>query len=355
MKQRRGIALYEELNKGDIFSLNGLKPEQLAKIIASKYGVNPADFVTGKGGTIVYNPKRHTNQKSPTTTNTNSFGAQANEDNRNLMKATPQWMAQKYDEMNSWLFNGALGDCKFEIFTTGKGSQGRTLGWFCINANNGTLRCDRRTRKMYMDNWGSKVFITKENFVKFCHPTIKLNGNYSGTEQALLSTLVHEMCHYYTYMQGWAPTQAHGTEFRNIADVVSSRSNGLFTVQRLATAEEMTEYELDPEIQQKNQKRLENKKSKITLVVVYLKNGEIRLINAANQNVVDTIKSIHNKRHNAQYILTSNDSQLLDLVFNTGFKSSMRTYRYWTINDKPELLRILNNKDNFDIDETPYL
>ncbi|MBP5725381.1 MAG: SprT-like domain-containing protein [Bacteroidales bacterium] len=277
--------------------------------------------------------------------------------NRNLMKATPQWMAQKYDEMNSWLFNGALGDCKFEIFTTGKGSQGRTLGWFCIDSGGNELKVERYSRKMYIPGYynSNKTYINKENFVKFCQPTIKLNGNYSGTEQALLSTLVHEMCHYYTYMNGWCPTQAHGTEFRNIAAVVSSRSNGLFTVQRLATAEEMTEYELDPKIQQKNLKRLENKKSKITLVVVYLKSGEIRLINAANQNVVDEIKSHHEKRHDANYILTSNDPQLLDLVFNTGFKSSMRTYRYWTINDKPELLRILNNKDNFDIDETPYL
>ena len=58
--------LIEDIKKGDIFSLNGLKPEQLAKMIATKYGVNPADFSKGKGDTIVYNPKRQAKPKQQT-------------------------------------------------------------------------------------------------------------------------------------------------------------------------------------------------------------------------------------------------------------------------------------------------
>ena len=45
-------------------------------------------------------------------------------------KPNIQWMAKKYEEMNQELFYGQLGDCDFGIFTTGKGSEGRTLGWF---------------------------------------------------------------------------------------------------------------------------------------------------------------------------------------------------------------------------------
>ena len=41
-------------------------------------------------------------------------------------KPNVQWMAKKYKEMNQKLFYGQLGDCDFGIFTTGKGSEGRT-------------------------------------------------------------------------------------------------------------------------------------------------------------------------------------------------------------------------------------
>jgi hypothetical protein len=58
--------LNEDLKKGDSFKLNGMPPQTLAKMIASKYGVNPADFVTGKNGTIVYQPKRTTKPKPQT-------------------------------------------------------------------------------------------------------------------------------------------------------------------------------------------------------------------------------------------------------------------------------------------------
>lgn len=42
-------------------------------------------------------------------------------------KPTIEWMTQKYDELNQELFEGELGHCDFELFTSGKGSGGRTL------------------------------------------------------------------------------------------------------------------------------------------------------------------------------------------------------------------------------------
>jgi hypothetical protein len=58
--------LNEDLKKGDSFKLNGMPPQTLAKMIASKYGVNPADFLVGKNGTIVYQPKRTAKPKPQT-------------------------------------------------------------------------------------------------------------------------------------------------------------------------------------------------------------------------------------------------------------------------------------------------
>lgn len=58
--------LNEDLKKGDSFKLNGMSPQTLAKMIASKYGASPADFVPGKNGTIVYQPKRTAKPKPQT-------------------------------------------------------------------------------------------------------------------------------------------------------------------------------------------------------------------------------------------------------------------------------------------------
>ena len=151
-----------------------------------------------------------------------------------------QWMSEKYDEMNEKLFGGSLGRCSFGVFTTGKGSQGNVLGWFKITRKG--VKIDRYTRRMYaLEDWFDKVYIDKNNFVEKCWPKIELNGNYSGTENGFLATLVHEMCHYYTYMNGFAPKQGHGPEFREIGMAVSNRSNGMFTIQRLASAEQMND------------------------------------------------------------------------------------------------------------------
>ena len=61
-----------------------------------------------------------------------------------------QWMAEKYDEMNSQLFNGALGECDFNVFTTGRGSQGGTLGWFKIAARGIVEKCLNKVGIEYM-------------------------------------------------------------------------------------------------------------------------------------------------------------------------------------------------------------
>ena len=174
-------------------------------------------------------------------------------ESNNKIKPTIEWMSEKYDEMNTKLFNGKLDACDFEIFTSGKGSQGRTLGHFCLCSPG--LKIKRNGGRMYKpgtwENNYEDIFINADNFYNICHPKIGLNGNYSATEDGWLNTLIHEMCHYYTYMDGWAPKQAHGWEFRNIAYTVSSRSGGLITITRLASAEKMENFELDAEIQQK--------------------------------------------------------------------------------------------------------
>ena len=252
-------------------------------------------------------------------------------------KPDTQWMSEKYNEMNQKLFNGSLGGCKISIFTTGKGSQGRTLGYFRFGRS---IKVNSYNRRMYI---GSSYLITKDNFVNECLPEIALNGNYTGTEYAFLNTLVHEMCHYYTYMNGIAPTQAHGREFRYIGDIVCNRSNGFFVIQRLASAEEMENYVLSDEMKQKRINRENNKKSNITAIFDFKTNGEVRLTTTSSQDLIDII--CKNKSMTpSNKIVISKDANLINLLFDLGYKKNFRTWRYWNVENK-DWLKKLNDMD----------
>ena len=242
-----------------------------------------------------------------------------------------QWMSEKYDEMNQLLFNGELGSCKFNVFTTGEGSEGGVLGWFKLGRRS-ILRVDRHNRRIYIDRY-PRIYINSGNFVQLCEPTIELNGNYSGTEHGFLATLVHEMCHYYTYMNGYCPKQGHGPEFRQIGSIVSSRSNGLFTIKRLATAEEMSELELNDEMKAKRDKRLANKKASVTAIIVFTKNGKVKLTITSSQSLINMISKSEQGR--GENVVTTNDTDVIEFLFDKGFKKNMRTWRYWSLEDKP--------------------
>lgn len=265
------------------------------------------------------------------------FSQKLNDKMDKTFKPTREWMAAKYAEMNEQLFNGSLGNCSFDIFTTGRGSQGGTLGWFKIKGSR--ILIERRSRRMYKDGW-DRIYINRSNFADLCYPTIELNGNYTGTEYGFLATLVHEMCHYYTYMNGYAPKQGHGPEFKEIGYIVSSRSNGLFTIQRLATAEEMSQLELSDEMKEKRAKRLANKKSSVSAVLVFTTNGKVKLTMTSSQNLIDTISNEENRR--GENVITTNDSSVIDYLFSKGYRKNMRTWRYWSLEDKPWIGELKN-------------
>ena len=261
-------------------------------------------------------------------------------------KPTIEWMSAKYAEMNSKLFCGELGECHFNIFTTGKGSQGRTLGWFKMTRRG--LKVNRYTRRMFVEFfYGEDEYINENNFYNYCSPTIELNGNYNGTEHAFLGTLVHEMCHYYTYMYGYCPRQSHGREFKEIGMLVSSRSKGEFSIQRLASAEEMAEYELNDEMKAKQERRLANKKAVVSAVIVFKDNGEIRLSTTSSSNLIELIKTSEMER--GSEVKVTNDVNIIDFLFSKGYKKNFRTWRYWSIEAKPwieELKSMLNGESN---------
>lgn len=269
-------------------------------------------------------------------------------------KPNTQWMAEKYDEMNQELFGGRLGHCDFGIFTSGRGSEGGVLGWFKIGGKN--IKVDRRTRRMfYYQSSYNKINIDKYNFCELCKPRIELNGNYSGTENGFLATLVHEMCHYYNYMLGYCPRQGHGTEFKEIAWIVSSRSNGMFTVQRVATAEQMSELELSDEMKQKRERRAANKLANTIALVIYKTNGDVRLVLTRSEKLIYYIEGIESNKNDVISIFRSQDQKLIELLFSKGYRSLMRTYKYWNIRANMEALEAIEDADGKDVYENENL
>lgn len=267
-------------------------------------------------------------------------------DESQVIELTTTWMAAEYDRLNQSLFDGKLMACDFAVFTSGKGAEGGTLGWFKITGKN--VYASKSSHRIYHKDgqWGYKTFVTRENFVEICKPRIELNGNYRWTKKAAISTLVHEMCHYYCNMNGWRPTQHHGPEFRSIAFHVSQKSNEFFTVERIAKAEQMEGMELNDAMAAKKQKRLDNKKSRIIAIFVFKRGGQVRLINAVSREVLLKIERIEFDRNDCEKIVFSQDANLIQRLFDSGYKSTMRGYRYWDVSNEP----FVKELENYDIE-----
>lgn len=255
-----------------------------------------------------------------------------------IIELTPEWLKTKYDEMNHSLFNDSLGECKLGIFTTGRGMNGGTLGWFMLDSYG--LKFKRSTRRLFKyDSWGDEIWVNKDNFVAMCNPTIKLNGNYKWTEKAALSTLVHEMCHYYCTMNGWEPKQAHGTEFKQIAAYVSNKSNGIFTVQRLASAEQMNEMELNDDTTDRLRRRFQ----KVIVLFAFMKDNTIRMTNCISDELLNYVLNSYKRDDRVRAVATSTDPALKDYLIKHGYGKIMTSFRYWEVSNK----ELANNLDNY--------
>ena len=240
------------------------------------------------------------------------------------------WMATKYNEMNQWLFGGSLGYCDFDIFTSGEGSEGGILGVFRITGDN--IMYDGDTQRLFRKHGeGNYEWINTNNFVEICKPKIELNGNYIGSEKSFLTTLIHEMCHYYNYKDGLVPASPHGVEFKKIAKIVSENSNGTFTVERVETAEQASDLQLTDKIQQRKNKRIDNKKRAVTAIFRFTNEGDILLTITSNKDLMDELLATY---YDCKKIVTSNDYDLITLLFNKGYKRDFKAFNYWDVTDE---------------------
>lgn len=264
----------------------------------------------------------------------------------NEEKFTPstQWMEEHYNKFNEELFGGRLGSCRFEIFTSGKGSQGGTLGIFRMQGRG--LKYETRTRQLFIQtspfNTTPSKYINHHNFVDLCVPTIGLNGNYKAPQSAWENTLVHEMCHYYTYMDGKCPKQGHGSEFRSIGSHVSAVSRGRFVIERLTDTYDEG-FELSSEMASK-------KATKRMAIVVYKPDGQIRLIMTTSQSLKSYI-ILHEHEVKGSVSVFSNNELIAELI-RLGYNSTMKKYRFWDLTKLSSGKEAINTIEKYKPSET---
>ena len=133
------------------------------------------------------------------------------------------------------------------------------------------------------------------------------------------------MCHYYTYMSGFVPKQAHGREFRDIASIIAYRSNYTITIQRLASAEQMEGYELDSEVKAKIDKLEANRKLRREMQSVatnyYISlspNNSVRLFKVDNSKLLSQIINGETDRGCEMFHIT--DSKISHELYINGYK-----------------------------------
>lgn len=250
-------------------------------------------------------------------------------DNDLNFRPTVEWMRLKYNELNKEYFNNSLGGCDFSIFKTGRGASGNVLGYFKLFSRG--LSYDCYDRRILLNKNGVYLEITKNNF-EIAGPMISLNGNYRGSEESFIYILIHEMCHYYTYMNGIVPTQAHGPEFRKIGRFVSLRSNGLYSVERIASSEVMSNLQLSDEMVNKNNHRKDNKINRMKALFLFYSSGKKSLVTTSSDELINFYLR-YKKDPYLDKIILSTDINLIKFLYDLGYSTNLRSRRYYDISN----------------------
>lgn len=155
------------------------------------------------------------------------------ESNENNMYPTDKWMNDKFDEFNEKYFDNELSKCQLKVVKDFKIIDTNTFGLFhvdpfCISRRN----IVNGMYKMYKYHGGNaNDAIDDKNLIHHIselHPAIYLNGHIKCSENDMEDTFLHEMVHYWTHKDGFAPKQSHGKEFKRKCDVIRNKAKVIY-------------------------------------------------------------------------------------------------------------------------------
>ena len=229
-------------------------------------------------------------------------------------KMTPDinWMKNNYDKANKLFFDGKLGDCNFTLSTR----PAKHIGRFTIP-------------KAYRDKTKGRIYsrfyrrpLTREDFVRYAEPTIDLNLAYETTEEEWFNTLVHEMCHYATCMDGFSPKQWHGKEFRALAKMIDKKSNGTVKISTYTTGHEKISKSTEDRIAKQREYRNRSIARKAKLIVKKWHGEEYCVIISSNMENFGA----NCKYNGGDNPYVSNNFELKLILINNGYDIDKESY-----------------------------
>ena len=168
------------------------------------------------------------------------------EEKDNLIEPTVAFVRQKYNEFNAAYFNGFLPKCSISIKPLGEKSGHVIAGTFRFTSTSGMMNLGDG-KFLYFDSKTDQYHsnIGKNN-IGLLKPVITINSKYKAPIKQLENTIIHEMCHFYTYFNEdgsfripSSENNHHGPDFFAAAEMVGVNSNGKIKITDVLSAEEV--------------------------------------------------------------------------------------------------------------------
>ena len=170
------------------------------------------------------------------------------DENEGNIEPTVAWMKQKYNEFNAIYFDNLLPKCHLKATPMAESGGKFRAGYMKMNHTSGVMIYNGAN--LYANpKTGGYDHIDKNNIYSIMKPVIAMNSNYSAPIDALENTLIHEMCHYYTWFNEDGSIRIpdkdndlHGQDFMNAAQMITQQSGGKIQIKKLVDAEEFKTY-----------------------------------------------------------------------------------------------------------------
>lgn len=261
---------------------------------------------------------------------------------------TVEWMERTYYRLNDELFDGKLGMCDFKIDNSN--GQWNVLGYFMLQNK---ISCNKKTRRLgFKKDDNSYGGIDYCNFVYVCKPLIALNGNFSGSEYDTTCTLIHEMCHYYNYMNGYAPTRAHGKEFKNACLLVSKKSGEKYPYNKVFNSEESSLRLTDDA---RSVKKLQDDKKrerfiKTIKVLIIFRGSETIMLTSSSQKVIDEYIELwfNNMKTHDVYILLE-DERFNGVIYDLRYRTNVRSVSFFNVTKDKDVMEMVYNIKDYNV------
>lgn len=244
------------------------------------------------------------------------------------VKVTLGWMKEKYAEFNETLFDNKLPECRLEVTKL----KNKMLGLFsfddkifCLNPRN--IGGNKKYRMYKSENDKPKSI----NDISEVHPTISMNNEgFFRDELAMESTLIHEMIHFYTYKDCWAPAIAHGKEFKQWCTIIGSKGKKKYSKDfDLTVYADYGKYEADDATKKREEAKLLKHGLGMVIVEVEKDRYPERVMfttNTYTQLIINEARKEHVKHRNLKKILVVRD--ILDLMPHEYFQNFVKTRAY---------------------------